>query len=325
MIKSVSHLRKNQYLGVNAHLNSTLQQDGAWDEFHSAYLNDLTRMMKEQLYPLGYTAKLEQGLQIRRIDEPPRVPEADILVLDMNPLRPFRPSTQPLAESGELVLDAPEMLGIPDETAHPYRAIGIYKQSKDLKPVAWIELLSPSNKAGGRHADAYTDKRQQVLESGVVFVEIDYLHEYPPTFPILPSYRPDSKELSANARPYFIAVIDPRPDLWEGKGRVIPFDVDTPIPTISIPLNAGDVLKFDFGIPYQLTFEGMLYGNEIDYAQLPVNFDHYREDDQGRIVSRMLAVLEAVEKGTNLEQPPSPVPCLPLEEAMKRWEKAVGN
>ncbi len=313
---------KNQYLGVNAHLQSQLQAEGTWDHFHSLHIGDLTKLLAVALYPMGYTALNEESLQIRRIDEPKRFPEADVLILDTDPVRASKPSSRIVGETGELVLAVPELLGIADVQAHPYRSVAIYSENND-SPVAWIEVLSPSNKPGGRHVDAYIDKRKELLENGVVFVEIDFLHEYPTTFPVLPTYRPTAGEAATDAHPYLIAVIDPRPEFWDGEGRVISFDVDTLIPTVSIPLNAGDVLKFDFGVPYQKTFEERIYGTQIDYTQLPVNFDHYREDDQARIVSRMLAVLQAVENGANLGQPPTPVPCLPLQDALKELKNVL--
>ena len=61
----------------------------------------------------------------------------------------------------------------------------------------------------------------------------------------------------------------------------------------------------------------MFYGDRLDYSQLPLNFDRYREADQARIVSRMLAVIEAAQAGRDLEQPPQPVEPLPLDEALK--------
>lgn len=59
---------KNQYVGISAHLHSYWQADGEWHEFHTAYIVDLTRVLKRQLRPLGYTAGIESSLQIRRFD-----------------------------------------------------------------------------------------------------------------------------------------------------------------------------------------------------------------------------------------------------------------
>lgn len=56
---------KNQYLGINVHLYSRCQATYGWPEFHTAHLVDLTRTLKTQLLPMGYTAGIQDSLQIR--------------------------------------------------------------------------------------------------------------------------------------------------------------------------------------------------------------------------------------------------------------------
>ena len=100
------------------------------------------------------------------------------------------------------------------------------------------------------------------------------------------------------------------------------FDVDTPIPQVTIPLRAGDSLTFDFGAAYDKTFEEALYGLElVDYSQLPLNFDRYSPDDQLRILRRMLAVLQAAKQGVDLDKnAPLPVEAMTFDEAMTRLQ-----
>jgi hypothetical protein len=175
--------------------------------------------------------------------------------------------------------------------------VGIYQAAEAGEekgdPVVWIELLSPSNKPGGQAA-----------------------------FRRLPNYRAQKQNGQNDdiISPYRIVVINPRPDIETGYGRVYPFQVDKPLPLVDIPLNGDDLLKFDFGPAYDKTFAEVLYGTGIDYSQLPVHFDRYREPDQARIISRMLAVLEAAQARCDLEQPPQPIETLPLDEALKRLE-----
>jgi hypothetical protein len=136
--------------------------------------------------------------------------------------------------------------------------------------------------ARGQDSIYYGEKRLKLLQSGLVFVEIDYLHETPPTFPRLPNYslwgRMPQPQPGAHA--YRILVVDPRPTLQEGISAAYQFDVDDPIPVVTIPLNAGDKLDFDFNAPYQKTYEEMLYGLQpVDYSSLPLRFDSYSRDD----------------------------------------------
>lgn len=46
---------KNQYLGINAHLNNYWQTDDDWSEFHTSYIVHISAALKAQLLPLGYT------------------------------------------------------------------------------------------------------------------------------------------------------------------------------------------------------------------------------------------------------------------------------
>jgi hypothetical protein len=300
--------RKNQYLGVNAHLHSFWQGMGKWDRFHNVHVGDIYKTLNEQLRPMGYKAEVEESLQIRRVDETPRRPISDILIRDTSVQRKRQPSMPISSEAQTLALE--ELIDFPEDWEHPYSAIQILQQSDT--PVGWIELLSPSNKGNTFDAAKYNDKRLELIRSGLVFVEVDYLHETPSTFWRLPDYT----QKSPDAHAYRIVVLEPRPDFYEGYAYHYPFDVDTQIPKVSISLNAGDVLKFDFGVSYRKTFEEGLYGFEMDYSQLPMNFERYSEADQTRIARRMLAVLEAARDGVNLESAPFPVKEATLQEAL---------
>jgi len=329
-MKSVRSV-KNQYLGINAHLNSHWQANGGWNGFHTMHISDLTRVMKARLFPMGYTADIQKGLQIKHVDEPIGDPEAGVMIYDSDPVRPFQPPSSSWGSAGEMVVALPEILKITEPELRYYWAVGIYtamsRESSQGTPVAWVELLSPSNKPGGPDAVYYRTKRLELLQSGVVFVEIDYLHESAPTFAGLASYRNRGRKKlpEPGSHAYHIVVIDPRPAFMEGQGHIFDFNVDDPIPTVSIPLNADDTLKFDFGAPYKKTFEESLYGLEwVDYKQLPPNFDRYSEADQARIVARMLAVMDAAQRGEDLETGPFPVKPISLEAGLaeiEHWSK----
>jgi hypothetical protein len=320
---------KNQYCGINAYLHSLWQSQSGWNEFHTNHIADLTRLMRAQLYPLGYTAHTEQSLQIRRIGEPLKTPRADVLIVDDEALRVLRPSQHAVGGTQELVAPLPVALGLDDEDVDYHKAVAIYRLGATPEdrgePVAWIELLSPSNKPAGQDWRDYRYKRETLLQGGIVFVELDYLHEQSPTLDIVPDYRTrgQTHPPAEGAHPYHIAVINPRPEFWEGQARVRQFDVDEPIPTVNIPLSEGEAFDFDFGAAYRKTFEEMLYGNDVDYRQLPLNFERYSPTDQARIVARMLAVLNAAQAGSDLDAA-APLDAPPVEldaglEVIRRW------
>jgi Protein of unknown function (DUF4058) len=322
---------KNQYLGINAHLHSLWQSEGGWDEFHAGHIIYLANALKIPLLPLGYMAGVQQSLQIRRANTPDGRPEADVLIYDTNRQRSYQPFPSSQSGHGLLILPVPELLEVKEQGVEEYHAIGIYqfalgKRSRG-EPVVWIELLSPSNKPGGQDADYYREKVLKLLRSGVVVIEIDYLHESSPTFPGIPNYRTDEYRTDENghrlprdAHPYRIIVVDPRPSLMKGIARLYQFDVDETLPVVDIPLQGGDVLAFDFGEPYTRTLEESMFGLDVDYSHLPLNFQRYRQEDQRRIAERMVALLQAARAGVDLETGPFPIKTLTLDAALTEIE-----
>lgn len=184
---------KNQYLGINAHLHSYWQTMGGWHSFHGNHIADLLRALRAQLLPMGYTAELEASLQVRRLDGPTQEPESDLTIFDPQPLRPFLPVEQRNTASALVVLTVPEALQEPPLSEKEFAAIAVYQlghRGRDQgAPVAWVELLSPSNKGGSQDAAIYREKRSQLIHSGLVFVELDYLHESGSTLGRLARYR----------------------------------------------------------------------------------------------------------------------------------------
>lgn len=321
-IKSV----KNQYLGINAHLHSYWQGNGDWGEFHASYIIDLSRALKAQLAPLGYVAGIQKSLQIRRLNTNAGKPESDVTIYDTHPTRPFlAPKTQPQG-AYDMVIALPDVLETEEEEEEEFRALAIYEAKPDPaeelgEPVAWIEVLSPSNKPGGPHLEAYRRKRRKLLDSAIVFVEVDYLHESAPTFERIPNYRAVARRMieTTNAHPYRILVIDPRPLVSQGKLYTYQFDSDQLIPVVTIPLSASDYIEFDFGYSYQRTLQDERFAYmHVNYTQLPVNFNRYSKADQARIANRMVAVIEAAQRGIDLETGPFPTPALALEAALQQ-------
>lgn len=308
---------KNQYAGINAHLHSVLQNEGGWADFHTRHIGSLANSLMASLLPMGYITRVEDALQLRYfLDDDPAMPRADVSIWDVQPTRP--------APSGDVALQLVEdVIALPDlyeleVDAKPYPAIAIYKQNQRNKIVAWLELLSPSNKLSSEGQE-YRSKRKHLLDAGIVFIELDYLHQTPTTFKRFPNYATAKRR--PEAHPYHIVVLDPRPSFEEGRATHRAFAVDDAIPPVQIPLSGDDVIEFDFGIPYRKTYEEALYGlqNLVDYAVLPMNFERYSLIDQTRIARRMAAVLAAAASGRDLETNiPLPIDeSLGLDEAME--------
>lgn len=289
---------KNQYRGINAHMHSLWQAEHKWNNFHNVHIADLVVTLKAQLFPMGYTATVEDSLQIRRLGNDITFPRADIIIRDKDLQRAMTPVVETSGQVYPVRLN--ELLEDDEDLEHPYYAVVIYErgQANSGAPIAWLELLSPSNKGDSRDAIAYRNKRRDLVRSDVVFVELDYLHLTPGTFWRFGDYtrnEPDS-------HPYRVFVLNPHPAVKDEDIYLKQFDVDQELPSVIIPLSGKDRLNFNFGIPYRKTFEEMLYGLEdVDYTQLPLNFERYSQADQTRIVNRMLAVLQASKSGIDLE------------------------
>ena len=126
----------NQYRGINAHLHSYWQERGGWNNFHNVHLGLLAIMMRQQLVSRGYTAIMEQSLQIRRWhSDEGRLVKADIAIGDLQSSPRLGVTT-----SREHQLTVAEMVDNV-EVEKPYMALAIYQGDADLgEPVAWLEL-----------------------------------------------------------------------------------------------------------------------------------------------------------------------------------------
>lgn len=291
------YMRRNQYQGVNAHLHSYFQAQGGWSSFHTNFISVLARDLNTRL-PEGYIVDIEQSLQIREIHpdsgEKIRRPEHDLTV--------YR--TRESASVSETGMTATLTQAIPDtldlsEDLY-YSALVIYPAETDAvlgQPVTRIEILSASNKQGEGYLQ-YREKRYAALRSGVALVEIDLLHETPPVVKGLPRYptHPDSHA-------YYVTVSDPTPSLEEGLAQTYAFAVDSPLPTITLPLGAGSTLRLELNpIYHEVYFSLSAYSRRVDYAALPLHFERYSPADQARIQQRMAAVQEAHRVGLDLDQ-----------------------
>jgi hypothetical protein len=240
--------RKNPYVGINAHLNSLLQTSDTDDQpslWRAFHISHLT----------GIADALDT-----------QFPRDYITMIE--------PSLQ--------------LLEAHDDPTKPLKAVVIREllaQGKLGKIVTRIELLSPSNKLGGGHFDAYAVKRVDMLESGVPLIEIDYLHELPPIVSPSPRY-PDQQ----GAFPYWIIVSDPRPNWQDGTVQGFGFHVGEAIKPIPVPLAGSEILIFDLNAVYQHTFKAGRWGDLLDYAREPERFHTYSADDQARIRAAMESV-----------------------------------
>ncbi len=290
------HAEKNLYPGINAHLNSYLQQEaGGWESFHAEHVIDLTRVINENL-PTGYFSRAEKSLQISEIapDIAPKHPRTkpDVMIYK---------SSSPVGQAATATLTATPPAGtiaiIDTLTDEDYlTGIVIYQAGEGNpigRPITRIELLSPANKPGGSHNGKYMVRRHETLQVGLRLVEIGYLHHTPPITFALASYPSRDKD----AYPYTILVSDPRPTLEKGTTYIYGFGVNDSLPVVSVPLAGADSVLVDFGAAYNRTFESSRFFQMIvDYEQPPVQFDHYLPTDQEKINSMLAGIQESADR-----------------------------
>lgn len=286
------HLRENQYRGVNAHLHSFFQNHGDWEGFHEKHITHLADRL-DSLLPANYYAINESSLQISGYDldkdsDVRTSANADIAVYQSE--RSQQPFGVATAFAPTATLPVAETIILDDD--FEFLSVVIYQvQESNRIPVTRIELLSPGNNPPQAHYRQYVARRAKTLESAIRLVELDYLHQSRSPIDILPSYPHGEPK----AYPYWILVSDPRPNLQDELPKIFGFNVDEPIPTISIPLAGEDIVTVDFNEVYNQTFGSNRYYSMIvvDYEQEPLHFEIYTEADQTRIRQRMAAVTAA--------------------------------
>jgi hypothetical protein len=283
------HSEKNLYPGVNAHLNSFLQdEDGGWESFHAEHIIDIERSLNQQL-PSNYYAIAEKSLQISEIGlatEEIHRSRPDVAVYQLK--QQTRLSVSPGA-APDLTLPLAAVLEDEDDYLTSIVVYRLESGKPPGNPVTRVEVLSPANKPPQSYYRQYMAKRLETLRAGLTLVEVDYLHESRPVINLLPSYA-DGEE---GASPYTIVVSDPHPVPEQGQMHVYSFGVDEAIKIVEIPLAGKDRVTLDFGAVYHHTYEqSRFYNLVVDYEQEPLHFERYTEADRERIRQRIGEIRE---------------------------------
>lgn len=278
--------KTNPYPGINLHLNSYLQEHpDEWVSFHSDHITHLREYLDRNL-PDGYYAKSETSLQIGGFDAGTGEEYSEKIRPDVNVFRDHD-TDEITSDEDRITQSSPigtlTILDTVDINEDDPLGLVIYSidgNAKGDKPVARIELLSPSNKIGGSYYKTYASKRLKTLEAGLVLVEIDYLHVSRPVIPNLPSYA----DKHSKAYPYIVLVSDPRPTLSYGMTEIYAWHVDSEFPVFPLPLLSEDKINVEVGQVYNYTFESTRhFRQKLDYSEDPINSNTYTDVDQQRI------------------------------------------
>lgn len=304
--------RQNQYRGINAHFQSyaQIERDG-WASFHATHIAHLVEEI-DRLLPAGYEVLAEKSLHLRLYNPTTgkpvkRLPQPDVTI----PRNQLAPAIPPHPQQTQSVFSTPTIVkplleGVIEDPEELLNAVVISESTPngELVPVTRIELLSPSNKEG-KDRTRYLGKRDVTLESGTVLVELDYLHHTDVLLYGIAGYASHPED----AYPFSITVSDPRPVIEKGIMQFYGFKVENPIMPIRVPLAHEDSITVDFGAIYNRTFaSNSAHAKRANYAREPLAFEVFSHADQLRIWARMLAVLDAIKDGKDLDKAPFELP-----------------
>ncbi|MHB8629492.1 MAG: hypothetical protein ACYDBJ_23980 [Aggregatilineales bacterium] len=142
----------NEYEGINAQLNSQLQQQD-WKEFHQFHIADLHTLLKRTLAGTGYVVRATPSLQVRDTDSmgherPPRRLDPDLSIRDRSAAR-AHPGTLLVAEPKDSAREMAVSEAMNVDLQEYLYALAIWQAEQTVeaipgeadKPVAWLELL----------------------------------------------------------------------------------------------------------------------------------------------------------------------------------------
>jgi hypothetical protein len=231
-----------------------------FQELHTQFLAEAQARLQPQLRP-KYVARLERHLSEGSVWEP----ELGISSLEgKEPDISIAATAAGATEASLAVLALPtavaEQALDPDELQlRKQRRIVIYLQSRPRQAVASIELLSPSNKAGGSVGQTrFLEKRSSALHGGLHWVEIDLLRggQRPPVAVKLP-----------RAYAYLAYVAQATSTGW--RHHAYGWNLRDPLPLVPIPLLGSDQASLDLTACLGAAYERIAADEEIDYASDP--------------------------------------------------------
>ena len=225
-------------------MNPYLEHPHVWHDFHQTYIP----AAREALAPLvrpKYFIRVDREIYFRKVDEDELIltgkSDLDVVELDAGSTRNGESATSTLLAPTEVVM--PEF----DDLELAY--LGIYTND-DKRLVTVIELLSPANKGAGPDRDRYLRKRRRLLETGVNFIELDFLRGGPR---LEPADRKKCDYYALVSRPIRL----PKADFW-------PLKLQSTLPKIPVPLALGEAdVELDLQAVLHRVYDGASYEQSI--------------------------------------------------------------
>src|SRR5262245_52423478 len=140
-----------------------LEDPGIWEDFHLTLIVALRGQLNRTLPP-GYTASADRHVWI----EDPESDERQWRDPDVFVSRE-KGKKRRVRGNGRTAVAAPQVITVPvgDRKGTPYLKV---IDDQERRVVTVFELLSPTNKKSGPQRNAYLEKREEYLTSGVNLV-----------------------------------------------------------------------------------------------------------------------------------------------------------
>jgi hypothetical protein len=240
-----------------------LEDPRRWPDVHLNLIAEMEAMLNRSLRP-RYFASAEERVYICDEDDPAR----KVIVPDLRVTRhPGAPpaSVSPARKTAGAALAVPvEMTTLIEEEIRERRLEIVDAETRGVVTV--LEVASPSNKVlGSRGRASYQQKRQEVMQSRIHWVEIDLLRGGERLFA-------RDVELEGD---YFVHVsrVESRP-----RGLVWPILLEQRLPVVDIPLKKGDSdAQLDLQQALESVYERSAYDLKLDYrsdAVPPLSSEH---------------------------------------------------
>ena len=226
-------------------MNPYLEQDDVWHGFHERFIPLAADWITAQVDP-KYIVKIDEHRYIHdAIDESRRlIGRGDVLVV-----QPWLPTSSSAVAQA---VSAPADGWLPEEDLEWLSFLEI-RDRRNRQLITVVELLSPSNKYRGDDRDQYLAKRRRLLRSEVHLVEIDLLRGA------------DRMPVTGVAASDYLLLVSraeerPRVAAW-------PLSLRDPLPSIPIPLSAGDEARLDLQAALHHIYDAARYGTYIYEGQ----------------------------------------------------------
>ena len=246
--------RQNPFPGMNPYL------EAEWPGVHNALVTYIRDALSEGL-PDGLLPRLDQRVFVEAFDTVDRVVRPDVYVYQARRL-PVPESTGGVAVATLAPPVAKPILIDVVDTEVVETFIELIDARSGGRVITTIEVVSPSNKAGGKGREQYLERRQAAMAAGVHVVEIDLLRAGRPLTLAAPDIVPRT------ARSPYHAVVSRATRRQRFEYYSMP--LRQPLPSIGIPLRASDD---DVVVSLQPLLDRAYmmgrYADEIDYAHPP--------------------------------------------------------